>query len=211
MSNRSVEIVAERPLSRIVTEHVAGAVLSLLPQRLRHWWDSVPSDAIVSGTIEAGVASYFFLHVLLMSMDAEIKSMGTRGVAALANSTGDAGVMALGPMIMMALLLKPATLALAVTAADGYVRASSALISHEVVGSVWFAVPEKMFRNANNWLNPPEKTAVRLFKDQGLKEKPPGGGGGFTRRFPAFTSEHRFIKVNPFAIKAKTILDSSYL
>ena len=167
MSNRSVEIVAERPLSRIVAEHVAGAVLSLLPRRLRGWWDSVPSDAIVSGTIEAGVASYFFLHVLLMSMDAEINGLGMRGAAALATSHGDAGVMALGPMIMIALLLKPATLALAITAVDGYVRASTALISHEVYPSVWLGAPERMIRVAYAWLNPQQRTSVRLFKEEG--------------------------------------------
>jgi hypothetical protein len=165
MSNRGVEIVAERPLSRIVAEHVAGAVLSLLPARLRGWWDSVPSDAIVSGTIEAGVASYFFLHMFLASMDAEINGIGMRGVTTLATTHGDAGVMALGPMIMIALLLKPATLALAVTAADGYVRASTALISQEVYSSVWLAAPERLIRSAYRWLNPPRQTSVRLFKD----------------------------------------------
>lgn len=164
--NRSVEIVAERPLSRIVAEHVAGAVLSLFPGRLRGWWDSVPSDAIVSGTIEAAAASYFFLHVLLASMDAEINGIGMRGVAALATTSGDAGVMALGPIVMIALLLKPATLALAITAADGYVRASTALISQEVYSSVWLAAPERMIRAAYRWLNPPQQTTVRLFKDE---------------------------------------------
>jgi hypothetical protein len=164
--NRSVEIVAERPLSRIVAEHFAGAVLSLLPARLRGWWDSVPSDAIISGTIEAGVASYFFLHVLLTSMDSEINGIGMRGVTALATTSGDAGVMALGPMVMISLLLKPATLALAITAADGYVRASTALISQEVYPSVWLGVPVQMIRAAYEWLNPPRRTTVRLFKDE---------------------------------------------
>lgn len=164
--NRSVDIVTERPLSRILVEHAAGAVLSLLPRRLRGWWDSVPSDAIVSGTIEAGVASYFFLRVLLAAMDSTVNGLGMRGITAVATTHGDAGVMALGPMVMFGLLLKPATLALAITAADGYVRASTALISQEVYSSLWLAAPERLIRVAYAWLNPPQRISARLFKEE---------------------------------------------
>ena len=104
--NRSIEIVTERPLSRIFAEHIAGALLSLLPARWRGWWDSEPGDAILSGAIEAGAASYFFLHVLLRAMDSELNGLGLRGAAALASTHGDAGVMAVGPMVMIGLLLK---------------------------------------------------------------------------------------------------------
>jgi protein-L-isoaspartate O-methyltransferase len=104
--------------------------------------------------------------MFLASMDAEINGIGMRGVTTLASSHGDAGVMALGPMIMIALLLKPATLVLAITAADGYVRASTALISQEVYSTVWLAAPERLIRAAYAWLNPPQRTSVRLFKDE---------------------------------------------
>jgi hypothetical protein len=164
--NRSVDIVTERPLSRILVEHVAGAVLSLLPRRLRGWWDIVPSDAIVSGTIEAGVASYFFLRVLLAAMDSTVNGLGMRGIAAVATTHGDTGVMALGPMVMFGLLLKPLSLALAITALDGYVRVSTALISQEVYPSVWLGAPERIFRAGYGWLNPPRRTPARLFKDE---------------------------------------------
>lgn len=148
MPNKSIEIVAERPLSRIFMEHAAGAVLSLLPARWRSWWDSEPSDAVVSGTIEAGVASYFFLHVLLLAIDAEVKGLSLDALAGVAGTHGDAGVMALGPVIIFGLLLKPLTFALALTAVDGYVRAATALISKEVVPSVWFGVVEWVISNA---------------------------------------------------------------
>jgi hypothetical protein len=164
--NRSVEIVTERPLSRILAEYVAGALLSLLPERWRGWWDSVPSDAILLGSIEAGVASVFFLHVFLMSMDGELNGLGLRGMAAVASTHGEAGVMAVGPLIMIGLLLKPLPLALAATAIDGYARASTALISKEVCGSAWLAVPERAVRAVNTWLNPPKKTPIRIFKDE---------------------------------------------
>ena len=148
MPNRSVEIVAERPLIRILLEHAAGAVLSLLPARWRLWWDTEPSDAVVSGTIEAGVASYFFLHVLLLAINAEVKGMSLDAIAGVAGTHGDAGVMAIGPMVIFGLLLKPLTFALALTAVDGYVRAATALISKEVVASVWLGVIEWVISNA---------------------------------------------------------------
>lgn len=166
MSNRSVEIIAERPLSRILAELVAGVVLSLLPERWRGWWDSVPSDAVVSGAIEAAVASVFFLRVFLMSMDTELNGLGLRGMTALASTHGDAGVMSVGPLVMIGLLLKPLPLALAITAIDGYVRAATALISQEVYATVWLAAPERLVRRVNSWLNPPKKTPIRIFKDE---------------------------------------------
>jgi len=166
MTNRSVEIVTERPLSRILSEHLVGAVLSFLPDRWRRWWDSVPSDAVISGAIEAGVASYFFLHVMLISMDSEINGMDHRVLLGAAQTHGDTAIMALGPMVIIGLLLKPATLALAVTAVDGYVRAATALISQEVFPSMWLALPDKMISATVAWLNPPRRTPVRLFKDE---------------------------------------------
>jgi hypothetical protein len=142
MPNRSVEIVSERPLSRIIMEHTVGSAVSLLPQMWRRWWDSEPSDAVISGAIEAGMASYFFLRVLLLAIDAEVRGINPQVLAGAASSHGDAAVMALGPVIIFGLLLKPLTLALAVTAVDGYVRAATALISKEVIPSVWLGAIE---------------------------------------------------------------------
>src|SRR6185369_4034678 len=107
MTNRSVEIVTERPLSRILSEHLVGAALSFLPDRWRRWWDCVPSDAVISGAIEAGVASYFFLHVMLISMDSEINGMDHRVLLGAEQTHGDTAIMALGPMVIIGLLLKP--------------------------------------------------------------------------------------------------------
>jgi hypothetical protein len=166
MTNRSVEIISERPLSSILAEHLAGIVLSLLPERWRGWWDSVPSDAVLSGAIEAGVASVFFLRVFLAAMDAEINGIGMRGMTAIAATHGDAGVMSLGPVLLIGLLLKPLPLALAITAIDGYIRAATALISKEVYATIWLAAPERIVRAANTWLNPPKKIPIRIFKDE---------------------------------------------
>jgi ABC-type transport system involved in cytochrome c biogenesis permease subunit len=137
MSNRSIEIVSERGLSRIFAEHFAGAVLSVLPERWRRWWSSEPSDAVVSGAIEAGVASYIFLRVMIAAIEGEVQEIDPRIMTGAAMTHGDAAVTSLGPMIILGLLLKPATLALAVTALDGYVRAATAMISEEVLPSVW--------------------------------------------------------------------------
>ncbi len=146
MATRGFEIGEKPSLSRLLLENAAGASLSLLPAEWRAWWEEEPLDAVLSGVIEAVLGSIFFLRFLVIGIDAELNGLNHEALTAIGTRNGDAGIMALGPVILVALLFKPVALISLIVGFEGYVRAASAMISREVLPSFFFWVPARLIR-----------------------------------------------------------------
>ncbi len=156
MGTRGFEVGAVPTLLRLLLENLLGAVLSLIPAEWRRWWESEASDAVLSGTIEAVLGSYFFLSFFIHSMNSELRGLSIDTVTQLGMAHGDTGVAAMGPIILIGLLFKPTALITLIVGFEGYIRAANALITQDVAPSLFFWIPAKAWKVV--------RKAPRLFK-----------------------------------------------
>lgn len=110
--------------------------LSLLPEPWRRRWDVEPYAAYISGAIQAAVCFGTLVLWYAEYLQRATMSLPHDWVLGVAETRGETGLMAFGPIFFVQFFLHPAALVLWYLGFEGLLRATTALITRDIVGTL---------------------------------------------------------------------------